>query len=305
MSPNVVTAKRYKHIVFGLITIGLCLLLVVQEQRGVYATDQAVTTKTVLRFGILPDSDRSIIDSRFTPLLQYLQQETGIKIEYVPANNYLDLLALFKTAKVDVAWIGGYSYVQAHQQVNAKPLVLRDIDLKFSSVFLVRPENSKININEFRGSTISFGSRQSTSGHLMPRYFLYERHINPEQFFANVVYSGGHDKTAYAVRDKKADLGAANSMVIRKMLAEGLLKPDDVRIIWETPVYTDYVLVVQQTMPEEVQQLLIDAFLALSPLNQLNKPILDALGAKGFLPASNLDFVTLFEIAKLLDKDMQ
>jgi len=271
-------------------------LLVFLLQSPAIARQPPSPAHVALRFGILPDSARDIIDARYAPLLHYIKQETGISIELLVPENYQELLTLFREKKLDLAFFGGYTFIQAQQQANAKPLVMRDIDLHFSSVFLVRTDNRKNKLQEFKGGILAFGPKLSTSGHLMPRYFLNERGINPETFFAEVRHSAGHDQTAYWVRDGKVDLGAANSVVIRKMFRDGILVSKDVRILWETPYYTDYVLAVQPDLDETVQQRLLDSLLALSPLHRQQKRILDNLGAGGFLPASNADFDSLRKI---------
>ena len=172
-------------------------------------------------------------------------------------------------------------------------------------MFLAHPDNEKKNLEDFKDAKISFGSRLSTSGHLMPRYFLTERKIDPEAFFSEVLYSGSHDKTAYWVRDGKVDLGAANNQVIRKMFREGHLKRDDIRILWETPVYSDYVWAMQPDLDKAIQSRLLDCFLALSPLNSEHRQILKALGAGGFLPANNADFALLRKVIRLLEQEMK
>ncbi len=279
-------------------------LLLLSVQLPVFA-GQADAAGKHLRFGVLPDSARDFIEARYAPLLQYIKQETGINIQMVVPENYQKLLQLFKDKKIDLAFFGGYIFIQAQQQADARPLAMRDIDLHFSSVFLVRADNDRQKLREFKGSTLAFGSRLSTSGHLMPRYFLNERGIDPETFFAEVRYSGSHDQTAYWVRDGKVDLGAANSVVIRKMFRDGILNGNEVRILWETPVYTDYVLAVQPDLDPNLQSRLLDSLLALSPLVREQRRILDNLGAGGFLPASDADFAGLRQIFARLPLELQ
>ncbi len=278
------------------------LLLLVQTTAW---PDEKTSFIQTLRLGIIPDSDKSLIDRRFGPLVSYLQQETGFKTELVIPDNYLELLQLFKEKKIDLALFGGYIFILAQQQANARPLVMRDIDMHFSSVFMAHPSNKKKRLEEFQGARFAFGSKQSTSGHLMPRYFLSERNIDPESFFSEVLYSGNHDKTAYWVRDGKVDLGAANSVVIRKMFRQKILKPGDIQILWETPVYTAYIWAIQPTMSKAVQNRLMDSFLALSPVDPEHLKILNALGTKGFLPANDEDFRSLRKIILRFQQEMK
>ena len=285
----------------ALIWIGLIAFLL---HSAAYAGEITSLNKS-LRLGVLPDSSKKIIDTRVGPLLRYIKRETGIAIELVVPKDYQELLNQFKEKSVDLAIFGGYTFIKAQQEAGAEPFVMRDIDLRFSTMFLVNPDNENKKLEDLKGKTISFGSRLSTSGHLMPRYFLTERKIDPETFFSKVLYSGNHDKTAYWVRDGKVDLGAANSDVIRKMFSDGHLKRDDIRILWETPVYSDYVWAVQSDLDKTIQTRLMDSFLALTPINSEHRKILNAIGAGGFLPANNADFASLRKIVSVFEQEMK
>jgi len=286
-------------------TVFLSLIFLILFNTSAFAEEINALNKTTIRFGILPDSAQHIIDDRYKPLITFIEQELDIKIDVVKSQNYQQLLTQFKEKKIDLAFFGGYTFINAQINSKAEPLVMRDIDLQFSTVFLVNADNKNSKLEDFKGKAFSFGSKQSTSGHLMPRYFLSERDINPESFFTKVSYSGSHDNTAYLVRDNKVDLGAANSDVIRDMFKKGTLKQSDIRILWETPAYSDYVWAIQPNFEPSLRQHLLDTFLSLSPLNPSHKYILNALGAHGFLPANNEDFDSLRKVVKLLEHKMK
>ena len=233
---------------------------------------------TKLRIGILPDENMEKLLERYSSLFDYLSHETGLPYEIVIPVSYQELLEKFSSRQVDLAYFGGYTFLKAHHEFG----------------FLVRSNESLQDITDFRNKTIGFGSRLSTSGHLMPRYFLYIKGIEPEKFFSHVVYSGKHDTTAYWVRDGKIDLGAANSDVIDKMIQDGRLDLDnDVRILWETPPYADYVWASQPDINNTIRSNIINAFLSLSPDNPEHAEILYKIGSGGFLPASVTDFAEL------------
>jgi phosphonate transport system substrate-binding protein len=286
-----------------LLSIGLVISLSYTTASADDTSSHPLQQPPALRFGILPGNAPEIIKARFTPLAEHIQQETGIKIELVIPTSYEDLLARFKNKSIDLARFGAYTYLMAQREANAEALVMRDIDLQFSTVFLVRPENSGRSIKDFKGSKFSFGSKLSTSGHLMPRYFLSERDINPETFFSEVLYSNGHDITAYWVRDGKVSLGAASSFTIKKMFQNGWINNKEISILWETPTYTDYVWAVQADLDRSLRDKLLDSFLCLTPLNPKHQKVLDALGAKSFLPANQADFNTLRNIIAIMEQN--
>ncbi len=249
-----------------------------------------------LKIGILPDESREKLVERYTPLFEYLAVQTGIPYELIIPKSYNELLELFHTKKVDLAYFGGYTFVEAYISDNAIPLVMRNVDTRFTSYFLVKKDHPAQSIENLKDKKFSFGSRLSTSGHLMARYFLKEMGINPETFFSDVRYSGKHDLTAYWVRDGIVDLGVANYAVVNKMYYDGRLSTKQVRILWETPPYPDYVWALRSLNNKDFLLKLKNAFLSLSKTNSEHTKILAGMDADSFLPAGINDFSKLINV---------
>jgi phosphonate transport system substrate-binding protein len=260
------------------------------------------STKPIVRIGLLPDSSPEILHFRFDPLKTYLEKAIGQPIELVIPVDYGELLNLFGNKTIDIAFFGGYTFVKAQKLYNAEPLAMRDIDLKFTSLFITQANNPNQSLADFKGARLSFGAKMSTSGHYMPRYFLQKLGFVPENYFSSVNYSGGHDKTAFAIRDGEADLGAANSDVIRAMLKDGRLSGDKIRIVWETPFFSDYVFAVHPDLPSDLKSAMLDALLALSISDPEQSFILSSLNAQSFLPANKKDFDVLENIIQSLEQ---
>ncbi len=254
----------------------------------------------VLRIGILPDQGVEDLKKRYSPLFDYIRSETGVPYELVVPRDYDHLLELFDKHQVDLAYFGGFTFMLAYHRYQAQPLVMRDVDAHFVSYFIAKGGAGARDLKSFKNTSFSFGSKLSTSGHLMARYFLKRQGIEAESFFKEVLYSGAHDTTAYWVRDGKVQLGAANSKIIDAMLADGRLKPKDISIVWKTPPYTDYVWAVQQTLPPELVQRLRDAFLFLTLTNQQHAEILGHIDAQHFIPAGVDDFSALDGVIRSL-----
>jgi phosphonate transport system substrate-binding protein len=251
----------------------------------------------VLRIGVLPDQGEAILRERFRPLAEHLSQALQKPFELVVPVDYADLVDQFDKGQLDLAYFGGLTFLQAHARAGAVPLVMRDVDAHFTSYFLMTAALPEVDWQGMRGLSFSFGSRLSTSGHLMPRYFLQQHGIEPESYFSDVRYSGAHDATAGLVEKGEVALGAANSQIINKMFATGRLSGQKVRILWETPPYADYVWAVRPDADQAFAQRLLNGFLSLSPINERHAQILEPLDAGGFVPASLEDFTALKEIA--------
>ena len=290
------------NVPFRWLALPLFLLLVACE--NIYSPDDTLT----LRFSVLPDQKQSILQQRYGPLLDYLEQETGIACKLIFSRDYSDLLNKFRRGDIDIARFGGVTFTMARARSQAEPLVMRDIDKKFRSAFLVRADNTATDLNEFKDKRFSFGSRLSTSGHLMPRYFLNKENIKPETFFKEVRYSGTHDRTANWVSQGVVDIGVANAEVIHKLLSTQQKQSMNIRILQETPPYADYVWAAQIELPESIKQKVIAAFLKLSNDTPQGKLILKAIGAEAYLPALNSEFEILENTVRqlgLLEKDNQ
>ncbi len=243
-----------------------------------------------IRVAVTPNQAPHNLIERHGPLLEYLEDATGISYELVIPSDYEDLRRRFESGDVDMAWLGGLTFVQSEAGGYADPLVLRDIDIQFTSCYLVNTSSDRSSVDQFRGARFSFGPELSTSGHLMPRYFLSRQDRAPEEFFGSVRYSGGHDQTADWVADGTVDLGVANCIILQSMFANGRLKKEDVRILDTTQPYSDYVWVARTSMSETTRAIIVDAFLALNATLPKHLEILRRQGANAYLPAGSVDF---------------
>ncbi len=269
-------------------------LLLEQDAPGSRPADAVPT----LRIGILPDENPETLRRSFAPMLEYLSSSLQTRCELVIPDTYGQLVELFHRREVDLAYFGGYSFVKASEQDRALPLVMRRIDTRFTSYLLVPNSSDAHKLQDLRNKRLGFGSPLSTSGHLMPRHFFNQMGIEPEQYFSEVHYTGAHDKTVYWVRDGKVDLGAVNANTVRKMLDSGLIGSDEVRVLWETPPYADYVWAVQSNLDRDLVESIRSTFLELSPDIDAHRTILSQLGASGYIPADPEYFSNLGRIVR-------
>ena len=251
------------------------------------------TPRDVLRLGVLPGQQAEALRDRYRHLTRYLAREMNQEIELVIPDNYGQLIRLFGSGAVDMANFGGATFVSAAARHDAVPFVTRDVDGEFSTYFIARADAPGPEVADFGGQDFAFGSELSTSGHLMPRHFLQEQGLVPETFFKSVRYSGGHDRTVFLVRDGGASLGAANKEVVQAMLRDGRLGPGELRVVWETPPFADYVWAIQPGWDEAYVTRLRDAFLGLSLTDPDDAVVLQSLRAGGFLPAHKRDYDSL------------
>lgn len=196
----------------------------------------------VFVIGGIPDQNTSTLNERFIELADYLEQETGIKTEYTPSADYAALVTAFGREEVHLGWFGGLTGVQARALVNdSEAIAHRPRDEKFQSVFIA---NKALNLDSFealKGLSFTFGSESSTSGHLMPRFFMMEAGLNPTTDLEGLVnYSGSHDKTWSLVESGAFDAGVLNIAVWESAVLEDKVNLDKIDVFYTTPHYFDY-----------------------------------------------------------------
>jgi phosphonate transport system substrate-binding protein len=240
----------------------------------------------VFRVTAIPDESPTELARKAQPLIKYLETKLGMKVEFTPVTDYAASVEALVNKKVDLAWFGGFTFVQANARSGGKviPLVQREEDEKFRSVFITGDPAIKT-LADLKGKDVSFGSQSSTSGHLMPRSFLLQAGLNPDTDFRRVAYSGAHDATIAAVASGKVQAGALNISVWDKFVADKKVDTSKVSAFYTTPPYYDYNWTVHADMPAALREKLTQAFLALSRDTAEGKEILDLQRATRFVPA--------------------
>jgi len=239
----------------------------------------------VFRITAIPDESPTELARKAQPLIKYLEGKLGMKVEWTPVTDYAASVEALVNKKVDMAWFGGFTFVQAEARSGGKviPLVQRDEDQKFRSVFITGDPAIK-SLADLKGKDVSFGSQSSTSGHLMPRSFLLQAGVDPDKDFKRVAYSGAHDATIAAVASGKVQAGALNISVWEKFVADKKVDTDKVRVFFTTPTYYDYNWTVHADMPVALRDKLSAAFLALTRETPEGKEILELQRATRFVP---------------------
>ena len=245
----------------------------------------AAHAQAVFKMTAIPDESPTELARKAAPLVKYLEQQLGTKVEFTPVSDYAAAVEALVNKQVDMAWYGGFTFVQANIRSGGKviPLVQREEDEKFRSVFITSDPAIKT-LADLKGKTVSFGSQSSTSGHLMPRSVLLQANIDPDKDFKRVAYSGAHDATIAAVAAGKVDAGALNSSVWDKFVLEKKVDASKVKVIFTTPPYFDYNWTVHADMPAAQREKLTKAFLSLSPATPEGKEVLELQRATRFVP---------------------
>jgi phosphonate transport system substrate-binding protein len=251
----------------------------------------ALADEAILRVSAIPDEAPTELQRKFAPLGKYLEAQTGMKVVFTPVTDYAAVVESLATKKIDLAWLGGFTFVQAKIRTNgtAIPIVQREEDARFTSKFITADPAIK-SVADLKGKTFAFGAPSSTSGSLMPRFFLQQAGLNPEKDFKNVAYSGAHDATVAFVAAGKAEAGVLNASVWDKLVEAKKVDTDKVRVFSTTPPYFDYNWTVRGDLDPVIIKKLTDAFLKLDPANPEHKEILALQRAARFIPTKKENY---------------
>ncbi|MCB9833929.1 MAG: putative selenate ABC transporter substrate-binding protein [Planctomycetes bacterium] len=259
----------------------------------------------VFTFTAIPDADETKLREMFNPLAEYLSQELGLKVEYKPVTSYDNAVNAMTSGDVFLAWFGGLSGVQARARTKGEAIAQGAEDTAFYSYFIAHKSTGLQAGDDFpkgiEGKTFTFGSQGSTSGRLMPEFYI-RKHLGkaPEAAFKSVAFSGSHSNTLRAVREGGVEVGAINYTDWEKAVEEG--ETGDAIAIWKTPTFYDYNWSVPGNIDEVYGQgfkaKLEKALLALDTANPAHKKILDAFRRSRFIPARNSDYQAIEDTAK-------
>ncbi|MGL6133255.1 MAG: putative selenate ABC transporter substrate-binding protein [Prochlorococcaceae cyanobacterium] len=314
------TRERWAVALAGLLLIGLlptaCSPRTDTNAGADGATSEAArpNEKRVLRIGAIPDQNPEKLNRLYGLVADELSEQLKVPVRFVPVTDYTAAVTAFRTGDLDLVWFGGLTGVQAWlQKPGARALAQRDIDRSFHSVFIANPSSGLKpfsdpgDLEQLKGKRFTFGSESSTSGRLMPQYYLNKAGVELSDFAGgNPGFSGSHDALIALVQSGTYDAGVVNEEVWLSRLREGKVDTDKVVAIWRTPGYANYTWVVQPGLDEDYGQgfteRLEQAFTNLSPDNPRQAQILDLFGAETFVPASNSQYEAIEAVGRQIGK---
>jgi phosphonate transport system substrate-binding protein len=286
----------------------LCLALVPAVQA------QQASSKPVLRIGAIPDQNPEKLNRLYGLVADELSQQLGVKVIYVPVTDYTAAVSAFRTGNLDLVWFGGLTGVQASlQKPGAQMLAQRDIDAQFYSVFIantrsgLRPIQNQKGLVALKNKRFTFGSESSTSGRLMPQYFLSQAGVKLTDFAGGAPgFSGSHDATIALVQSGAYDAGAVNEQVWKSSLRSGKANRTKVVQIWRTPSYPDYLWLGQPNLNQRFgpgfNTRLQQAILGWRTSDPEQKQILNLFGAQQFTTVKQSEYKKIEQVGRQIGK---
>jgi phosphonate transport system substrate-binding protein len=237
-----------------------------------------------------------------------------VKVLYVPVTDYAAAVSAFRTGNLDLVWFGGLTGVQASlQKPGAQMIAQRDIDAQFYSVFIanarsgLKPIQTQKGLTVLKGKRFTFGSESSTSGRLMPQYFLGQAGVKLDDFAGGAPgFSGSHDATIALVQSGAYDAGAVNEQVWKSNLRSGKANRSKVVQIWRTPSYPDYLWLGQPNLDQRFGKgftaKLRAAIVGWRPSDPEQKRILELFGAQQFTTVKTGEYKKIEQVGRQIGK---
>jgi phosphonate transport system substrate-binding protein len=232
------------------------------------------------------------------PLQAYLNEALGVPVKLVVPKDYSATIDGLGNGSLDFAVLGAVGYVKAHKTVGAVPLVQRDIDKQFHSVFVTQASSPINAIADLKGKRFAFGDVVSTSGSVIPYRLLVDAGLDPNKDLEWFRYTGSHAATVQAVAAGVADAGSADETVFKSLVADGKVDAAKVRVFYTSPPFVDYVWVARKDVPEDLQKKFTDAFLKLAPGS--HDKVLAILRGQHYVTASDAEYKPILEMAQKL-----
>jgi len=254
-------------------------------------------------FTAIPDQDETKLNERFSKIAKYLERELHVEVKFIPMKSYAASISAFRNNQVQLAWFGGLSGVRARLLVKDSYAIAQGIeDPKFRTYIIAnthtRLQQSKIFPVDIKGKTFTFGSKGSTSGRLMPEYFIRENLKNsPDELFKKVGFSGNHSKTISLVQSGAYEVGAVNFKVWDRELKAGNIDTSKVKVIWKTPTFPDYQFTIRGDVDEQFGKGFSKKVQA-ALIKLDDKEILAAFPRAKFIEAKSSDFDPILKVGR-------
>lgn len=265
----------------------------------------SVAAAETFTFTAIPDQDETRLRSRFDKVAAYLSKALDMKVKYIPVKSYAAAVTAFRNNQVQLAWFGGLSGVRARQLVKGSQAIAQGYeDQAFVTYFIANATTGLKMSKEFpkgiKGKTFTFGSKGSTSGRLMPEYYIRQAfHEDPKKIFKRVGFSGDHTRTIALVQSGAYQVGAVNFKVWESEMKAGKIDKSKVTVIWQTPPYPDYQWSVRGDADKRFGKG-FKAKLTKALLGMKDPDLLAAFPRTSFVPAKNSDYEPVFKVGRAI-----
>jgi len=265
----------------------------------------APASAQTLYFSAIPDEDETRLIERFSAVADYLQAELGVDVEYVPVKSYAAAVTAFRNDQIQLGWFGGLSGVQARLEVpGSRAIAQGSEDQTFVTYFIANNDTglqASETFPDLAGRSFTFGAQTSTSGRLMPEFWIRESTGQaPEELFSDVGFSGDHGQTLRLVASGAYEIGAMNYTVYDRAVEDGAAEVSGASVIWQTPPYPDYNWTIRADVDARFGEGFADKVQAVL-IGMEDAALLESFPRAAFIAADNALYQPIEDTARALD----
>jgi len=260
----------------------------------------------VLRIGAIPAEDAQKSRAAHKQLTDYLEKKIGIKTELFVATDYTGVVEAMRAKKLEIAFFGPLSYVLAADKANAVAFA-KEYRKKggclYKGLIITHPDSGISTLEDLKGRTFAFVDPASTGGNLIPRMNLLKNGIDPDKDLGTVMYSGGHDSSGLAVKNKKVDAAAIVNVAYDNMKSKGILTDANTKIIFTSDPFPGSTWAWRKDLPGDLKKKIQDAFLK---LHVEDPAALKTFAGKveRYEPVQDSEYNPIRDTAKMLNLDL-
>ncbi len=263
-----------------------------------------------LVFGVIPSENATGVTDRWTPFVEYLTREIGVKVTLRIANDYAAIIEGQRSGNIHIAYYGPASYARAYAVgVKTEPFAIevnKDGTKGYHSVFYVKKDSPYQSIQDLKGKNLGLVDANSTSGNNVPRFALNDMKIDPEAYFSKVVYTGSHENAILALQQGTVDVAAnwwndETESNLMRMDRKGMAKYADYRIIFKSAQIVNSPLAYLSDLPADLKSKIADAVLNVANRDPAVFQKLSDGQMQPFQATSHKDYEPVVELIKFVD----
>lgn len=257
-----------------------------------------------LTIGLIPAEDAQAMIESSRQVLDSLQKQLGMEVKPFVATDYNGVIEALRSKKLDVAYLGPFSYVLASSVADVEAFAVavtkKTGQSAYKSVIIARKDSGFAKTADLKGRTFAFVDPTSTSGHLFPKAGLLQAGYDPETFFGRVIFSGSHDASILAVANKKVDAAAVADRILASAIAKGQVKQDDLEIVWSSNPIPESPMVWRKDLDPALKAKIAQALANVKDLPWGDQGVLN-----GFQPTNDAAYNVVRNTAKVLKLDLR
>ncbi len=216
-----------------------------------------------LSFGFTPVLGEAEMRAEFEPLMTYLSGAIARKVTLYIAKNYGDLRTQMEAGTVDIGSFSPFAYVDATRGGKIRIIAQSILDgsATYRGLIITRKDGGLRSVADLEGKRFAFVDAKSASGYVYPRAMLVEKGVNPERYFKETIFAGGHDKVIAAVLERRVDAGAIYDGALGVAKAKGAAVDELATLSSTDPIPHDAIAVrlgLDEALAKKIQAALVD-----------------------------------------------